>query len=150
YGALSPDGKYLAAVAVDGVSVRQVDSGDVRKIEPPPNYVWASPFPRVEWYPDQSALLLSGGRASEDSVPSIWAMPLMGGKPRRIQDGGIEAAISPDGSRIAYEHGSRGALELWCMGVHGENPHRLVPADSSGVLSVPAWSPTGRRVVYAR
>jgi serine/threonine protein kinase len=150
YASLSPDGHYLAALGMDGLSIRGIDSGDARKIELPPGYELTIPNPRVDWYPDGTTLLLSGGQVSGETTPSIWALPLMGGKPRRIQTDGLMAVMSPDASRIAYARLVTTGAEIWCMGANGENPRRVVSGDSSGVLLNPVWSPTGRRILYAR
>jgi eukaryotic-like serine/threonine-protein kinase len=144
---LSPDGRYLATLDKNGLAIRGIDSGDTRKIELPPGYEISIPTPRVDWYPDGTSLLLSGGHVSGETVTSIWALPLMGGKPRRIQNEGLGATISPDASRIAYtRHGS----EIWCMEPNGENPRQLVPMDSSGVFPNPVWAQNGQRLVYGR
>lgn len=150
YASLSPDGHYLAILGTDGLSIRGIDSGEARKIELPPGYELTIPTPRVDWYPDGSALLLSGGQVTGETTHSIWALPLMGGKPRRIQSDGVAATISPDASRIAYTRLVTAGAEIWSMGANGENPRRVVPKDSSGVFPNPEWSPTGRRIVYAR
>jgi Tol biopolymer transport system component len=146
YASLSPDGHYLAIVERDGLSIRGIDSGDARKIELPPGYELTIPTPRVDWYPDGTTLLLSGGQIPGEATASIWALPLMGGKPRRIQTDGLAAALSPDASRIAYARLVAAGAEIWCMGVNGENPRRIVPEDSSGVFPNPVWSATGRRI----
>ena len=150
YASLSPDGHYLAILGRDGLSIRGIDSGDARKIELPARYELTFPTPRVDWYPDGSALLLSGGQVAGEENHSIWALPLMGGKPRLIQTDGLAAAMSPDASRIAYTRLVTAGAEIWSMGANGENPRRVVPKDSSGVFPNPEWSPTGRRILYAR
>ena len=150
YASISPDGNHLAIVELTGVSVRQLDSGDTRKIEFPQGFVITSPCPRADWYPDGSALLLSGGQVPGESFPSIWSAPLVEGKPRRLVNDGFGAALSPDASKIAYVHGGADGEEIWLMGAHGEDPHQLVPGDATGVMPMPAWSPVGTRIVYGR
>jgi eukaryotic-like serine/threonine-protein kinase len=151
YGAVSPDGRYLVVVEERDISVRQLDSGEARKLDLPDGYIpVANPFPRAAWYPDGSALLVSGGRVSSEPSPSIWSVPLLGGKPRRIQNDGLLASISPDASRIAYVRQGPSGLEVWCAGAQGEDARRLVPGDSSGVIPCPAWSPSGKRLAFGR
>jgi hypothetical protein len=77
----------------------------------------------------------------------------LSGELRKLQDTTGGAALSPDGSRIAFEKDE----ELWQMGPNGENPVHLVAATPSrtfgGHTGFPrlwnlAWSPDGRWLTY--
>jgi Tol biopolymer transport system component len=73
-----------------------------------------------------------------------------------------EAAISPDGSKIAFLRGDAvGSLEIWVMETDGSNLHRIADAIGPGAaistasqplaglrLTAIAWSPDGRQLAY--
>jgi Tol biopolymer transport system component/DNA-binding winged helix-turn-helix (wHTH) protein len=91
---------------------------------------------------DGSELLLKKFTIDDQEEP-IWAVPVLGGPPRRIGDlEGIEAAWSPDGQEILY--------------IKADDPHLyLAKSDGTGSRSlaeVPGnpydihWSPDGRRI----
>lgn len=70
----------------------------------------------------------------------------MGGELRKIQDGGAGAALSPEGSQIAFL--KKG--EIWVMGANGEDPARLTAAVPGEDFSDLSWSPDGRWLTYQR
>jgi Tol biopolymer transport system component len=90
--------------------------------------------------PDGSDLLLADlpGHSSEGP---LWAMPVLGGSPRRLGDAvGGAGAWSPDGKRLAYVKGDA----LYVAGADGTNSRKLIslPGPAFG----PAWSPDGKEI----
>jgi DNA-binding winged helix-turn-helix (wHTH) protein/Tol biopolymer transport system component len=88
--------------------------------------------------PDDSELLGAAADAGE-AGDQLWAVPLLGGSPRRI--GGLrgrDPAWSPDGRRIAYLEGSG----LFVAASEGSNAHQLFSLPE-GHLFGPRWSPRG-------
>jgi Tol biopolymer transport system component/predicted Ser/Thr protein kinase len=63
---------------------------------------------------------------------------------RREQD----AAISPDGSRIAFSSNRSGADEIWVADRAGNNLVQLTSSDNPSGTDWPAWSPDGTRIAY--
>jgi Tol biopolymer transport system component/DNA-binding winged helix-turn-helix (wHTH) protein len=158
--ALSPDGKYLAYSDTTGVYVRHIDTAEVRAIQLPKGFD-AVP---ASWFPDATHLLLSSGQAVQQNT-SLWKVSIIGGSPQKLIDNAIGAAVSPDGSKIAFSRGDAGgSVEIWVMGSDGSNLHRIAEANMPDALvRVPArqpyaglflsgiaWSPDGRRVAYVR
>jgi serine/threonine protein kinase/Tol biopolymer transport system component len=95
-------------------------------------------FPRMaDISPDHARLLVLGFSGSELEAP-LWAIPTLGGTPRRI--GEIlahDAAWTPDGD-VVYAHGS----DLYWVKEDGTNARKLVT-----VAGVPFWlrsAPDGR------
>lgn len=150
YGAISPDGKNLAVVDRKGIFIRSIDSGDGNALKIPDGYSLSGyPFPMVCWYPDGKQLLLTG--KDPDGSSYVWALPVVGGRARRLILGAGLATISRDGSAIAYVREGKAGNDIWCSGPEGEDPRLLASSDSSGTITTWAtWSPNGRRVAYVR
>jgi DNA-binding winged helix-turn-helix (wHTH) protein/Tol biopolymer transport system component len=158
---VSPDGKYVAYSDTTGVYIRHIDTGEVRPLQLPKGFN-ATP---TGWFPDGTHLLLTSGGAAQGRL-SLWKVSILGGSPQELMENASEAAISPDGSKIAFLRGDAvGAPEIWVMGIDGSNLHRIAGATEpeapaplgygaasqplTGVhLSALAWSPDGRRLAY--
>jgi polyisoprenoid-binding protein YceI len=61
----------------------------------------------------------------------------------------IDAAVSPDGSLIAYSHidAASGLPTVWLMRADGSGQHQLITGEPPAQLA-PAWSPDGSRLVF--
>ncbi|MCI0402157.1 MAG: hypothetical protein L0212_01360 [Acidobacteria bacterium] len=80
---------------------------------------------------------------------AIWVISILGNSPRKIRDGAGQAAVSPDGSRIAFIAGRRQA-ELWLMGADGQEARRLKAGlDSERFLQL-QWLPQGGRIALLK
>ena len=137
--ALSRDGKYLAYVSVlsKKTHILEIGSGDLRGLQSPD-----APDP-IDWYPDGSHLLVE-----RNGHPGLWEVSVWDGTYRKLFDGEVDnAAISPDGSRIAFTNGKG---EIWLIGGYGEDPRRILAPDKGETLAHFAWSPHGQRLVYTR
>lgn len=161
---VSLDGKYVAYADTTGVYIRHIDTGEVRPLQ------LAKGFDAVPagWFPDGTHLLLSSGGGAAQGRPSLWRVSILGGSPQQLMENASEAAISPDGSKIAFLRGDAvGSLEIWIMGNDGSNLHRIVDATAPGAsiplgygtasqpltgvrLSAVAWSPEGKQLAYLR
>ena len=150
-GVISPDGKTLAVVDHfhPGLSLRAIDSGESHTVDLPEGFAFSLLIPLVDWFPDGSQLLVSGNMS--DGTPCVWAVPVAGGRARKLRGDGDGAMISRDGSQLAYIRTGETGPELWCAGIDGQNPHRVATSDSTGMITTwAAWSPNGSRVAYAR
>ena len=150
YGALSPDGRTLAVLDEGGLSLRSIDSGESSALRIPEGFTLAGyPFVLISWFPDGSRLLLSG--RSSDGKPYVWALPVLGGRARKLIVGGEFATISRDGKHLAFVRAGKEGNDLWCSGAQGEDPRPIVSSDSSGSISLwGVWSPNGHRLMYER
>jgi Tol biopolymer transport system component/DNA-binding winged helix-turn-helix (wHTH) protein len=160
---VSLDGKNVAYADTTGVYIRHIDTGEVRPLQLPKGFD-AVP---ASWFPDGTHLLLTSAGAAQGR-PSLWKVSILGGSPQQLMEDASEAAISPDGSKIAFLRGDAvGSLEIWVMGSDGSNLHRIADATApeasiplgygtasqplTGVhLSGVAWSPDGRQLAYVR
>ncbi len=78
------------------------------------------------------------------STPEVWAVPVVGGAPRRVGDlRAREAAWSPDGRNVVYTAGPIGN-EVSVANSDGSGSRKIWTAP--GEARWPAWSPDGRRL----
>jgi DNA-binding winged helix-turn-helix (wHTH) protein/Tol biopolymer transport system component len=140
--AISPDGKYLAFSDNTGFYLREIDSGEIHALNLPKGF---DPEPAA-WYPDGIRLLVTWIEAP-NAPASLWQISIMGGRPRKLIEDGHRAAVSRDGSQIAFIRGPDLDQELWVMQGDGERP-RKISTNSKTMYGPPAWSPDGRRIVF--
>lgn len=80
---------------------------------------------------------------------AIWVVSIFGNSPRKIRDDAGRAAVSPDGTRIAFIAGRREA-ELWLMGADGQDAHRLKAGTEGERFLQLQWSPRGERIALLK
>jgi DNA-binding winged helix-turn-helix (wHTH) protein/Tol biopolymer transport system component len=141
--ALSPEGNYLAFSDKAGLFLRVVGTGETHVIAEPDDLKTSE----VKWFPDGTRVLVTRGRWP-DSKPSLWAMPILGGPPRKLTDDAQRAAVSPDGRQIAFTRGEHNRQELWVMNAEGDSAWKVLAGrgDYGSVI----WTRDGRRLVLLR
>ena len=93
--------------------------------------------------PDGATLLVADEVGTALNGP-LWAVPVLGGSPRRLGEAvGRAAAWSPDGQMIVYANGH----DLFLAKSDGAEPHKLVSAPDR-VLDL-AWSPDGTVIRFS-
>jgi serine/threonine protein kinase/Tol biopolymer transport system component len=93
--------------------------------------------------PDGSTILVADEVGQTAFRGPLWALPILGGSPRRLGDtAGQVAAWSPDGQKIVYGDGH----ELVMANSDGSAPTKLFAAPDE-VLDV-AWSPDGSLIRF--
>ena len=149
-GVISPDGKYLAFTDATGFHLRQVDSGETHTIALPAGF---RARPR-SWFPDGTHLVATS-IAGPQQLESIWEIPLMGGSPRKLVEGGTYPAVSPDGAQVAYLASATQFKEtslnkeIWVTNAEGEQPRKVI-GGGNDVFGPPSWSPDGKSLAYMR
>lgn len=78
--------------------------------------------------------------------PNLYVIASNGSRPRLFIRNAYDAAVSPDGRRIAF---GRNAA-VWVMQRDGSGQHALTKPTAAIVDFEPAWSPTGRTLYFAR
>src|SRR5277367_1493671 len=118
-------GSVIAQVSISGGEVAQVS-------------VPAPTMSLLAVSPDGATLLVADEVGQTAFQGSLWAVPVLGGSPRRLGEAaGQAAAWSPDGQRIVYGEGS----DLFLAKSDGSELHKLVTAPDRAYY--PAWSPDG-------
>ena len=89
-----------------------------------------------------------------NTQPRIWTIRPGGADLRQLGSVGaaydIQPAWSPDGSTIAFQRTTAGALaDIWLMGADGSNERALITgAQLAGSQMSPTWSPDGRLIAF--
>jgi Tol biopolymer transport system component len=144
--AVSDDGRFLAFIDKDGLSVQVLHSGEVHPIAASREVDGKLGF--VSWLPDGADVLVSAVGAT---TASTWVLPIFGGSPRRLIEDARFATVSPDGTRIAFvsKRGlGRAPWEIRVAALSGEEQSTVVSFPASVRVSLLAWSPDGQRIAF--
>jgi Tol biopolymer transport system component len=124
-GEFSSEGPVIAQVAATG--------GEVARVPVP-----APTMILFTVSPDGATLLVADEVGQTAFRGPFWAVPVLGGSPRRLGDtAGQSAAFSPDGQMIVYIDGN----DMWLAKSDGSEPHKL--ASLPDFVFEPAFSPNG-------
>ncbi len=139
--AISPDGKYLAYVDSSGFYLQLIGVGEIHRLEMPPGLRGHS----VSWFPDGARLVL-GAFEGEGAASTLWLASILGGEARKLRDDASSAAVSPDGSLIAFLPG-RGGTEIWVTDAKGAEPRRVATAPARARYARLTWATDNDRIV---
>ena len=149
-GAISPDGRYLAYADLNGIHVKLIETGEIQNIAQPDELRGTQVNWNIvdTWVRDGTRFLANAyvpGRRS-----SVWAVPVIGGAPRKIRDDADAQTVSRDGSWVAFMQswGKWGYREIWAMRPDGEGAHKLYDTDENSAFVGAEWSPDGQRLGY--
>ncbi len=130
---------YLGEFASSGVAEVSSSGGEVAGVAVP-----APTMRLLAVSPDGADLLVADEVGQTEFKGPLWAVPMLGGSPRRLGEAsGGGAAWSPDGQMIAYTDGP----DVYVANSNGSEPHKLFTAPNQGAYS-PAWSPDGRVIRF--
>jgi TolB protein len=92
-------------------------------------------------------LLVSSNRSGSYGIYQIRAPGPLALVPVLVDSASnIQAALSPDRTRVAFSSNRAGSFDIYVMDADGQNLRRLT--SNSGSEGDPAWTPDGNRIVY--
>jgi serine/threonine protein kinase len=138
---ISPNGNYIAYPDGDGLHLYTMETGEVHDLPLPEGL--RKHILEVSWFPDSEKLIFAELSDTEGSV--LWATSILGGVPRKLRTHATYAAVSPDGSSVAYKSDEN--PEIWIMQADGQNPRRILRTENEDFHAL-AWSPAGHRLAY--
>ena len=145
FGAISPDGRYLAFIDPRGAFLREIAADESHELSLPEGFR----VHHLSWYPDGSHLLAEAMAGSEERL-SLWNIPLLGGTPRKLVTDAEVGSISPDGKQLAFLRGDKfNHSEIWLTSTGGGEP-RMAVIVPGYVIGPPAWSPDSQRFAYLK
>jgi len=129
-GEFSPEGNLFGQVSVNG--------GEVAKVPLP-----AATMAQLAVSPDGSTLLAADEVGQTAFHGPLWAVPVLGGSPRKLGDAAAQVAeFSPDGQTIVYGDGN----DLDLINSDGTGQRKLVALPD--VAFDPSFSPDGSVVRF--
>jgi len=147
YVQVTHDGNLKHLVGTDGsrIYLNEFTSGGwrVAQVSSSGGEVAPVPVPAPTMFllavsPDGATLLVDDEVGQTAFHGPLWAVPMLGGSPRRLGEAaGQDATWSPDGQMIVYCDGH----DLWLAKSDGSEPRKLVSAPDQTLD--PAWSPDG-------
>jgi eukaryotic-like serine/threonine-protein kinase len=133
---ISREGKYLAYADKGGISILEIENGDIHKL---PGTFGLEP---QDWYPDGLHLLVTDGK-------DLWTLFAFSGEKHELASRVVSAGMSPDGSQIMLFREEL-PRELWTMPTAGGEPHVRVSLGEGEGFLIAGWSPDGKAVADIR
>lgn len=101
----------------------------------------------MEWFQDGTKLLVSGPVGPQEKQ-GIWVISVIGVSLHKLRDDAHFAAISPDGSQIAFVDSN--TKDLWLMNADGSQAHSFLKPEEGFQVFDPMWFPNSRRLLYVK
>ena len=151
--AISPDGRYVVYALREGekqsLKVRQVATGsDVQILPPDEVVIWSLVFS-----PDGNYIDFVRSEKSNMYDTFLYRMPVLGGTPRLVMQGGIDGSnsYSPDGTHFAFlrvRASEDTKIDLLIAKADGTDERVLATRPYLDYFSGTAWSPDGKAILF--
>jgi len=154
FAAISPDGKYILSVLLDGgkesLWLRHVSTNSDTQIIAPVEAVYSD----FEFSPDGDYFTFRKARTSALDAFDLYRAPVLGGNPQIIvRDIDTGATFSPDGKRIAYERDNDpeiGKFQILVANSDGSYEKMIAGGPAAYGHFYLAWSPDGKRIALTQ
>lgn len=131
---------YFTEELPHSIAEVSVSGGAIEPVPVSVNEPWAGGIS-----PDGSTMLVVSQSRGMGPADSLWSFRLIGGSLRRLASAAIDAAWSPDGSRLAY---GTSTGDIFVVRSDGTEEHKL--ASPGGFIRSLAWSPDGSRLRFSK
>jgi len=139
--ALSSDGRYLAYSDATGTYLKNLATDELSHLSTPSGLR----LDPLSWFPDGSKIL---ARVPGPDT-SLWILSVVGtAPPRKVRDDVSLAAVSPDGTSIAFTNGA--STGLWLMRSDGSEPRRLSALPAPQTFEALSWYPGTQRLAVVK
>ena len=147
--AISPDGKSVAFTAGVGgtrqVFVQLVAGGAPLQITRD-----AGDHESPRWSPDSSSIFYFSPGVPGTVQGSIWAIPALGGPPRRVIDSVGGADVSPTDARLALFRLAKEGIQLVTSPTDGSQFNVVAEFPPATYYLFPRWSPDSNWIAFQR
>ncbi|HEX8847542.1 MAG TPA: WD40 repeat domain-containing serine/threonine protein kinase [Pyrinomonadaceae bacterium] len=150
--AISPDGKYVVHVAVDGgqqsLWVRHIGTGSNVQIVPPSE----GNYNGLTFSPDGGYIYYVKSDETFGAASDLYRVPVLGGDSRKLIEGVAgPVSFSPDGKQLVFARGGFGAESaLILANADGSGERKLVARNSNiqphETFLMASWSPDGKTI----
>lgn len=138
----SPDGKHVAYVHKHDIYVKDIMTGEERKIIDSGGVDF-----HPAWAPDGNSLVFN---PSINDNSEICTVSLSGENVVNISDSpaiDIYPCWSPDGSKIVFNSDRKGTHDLWNYDIKSKSLEQLTSSQDKDVC--PTWSPDGTKIAFS-
>jgi eukaryotic-like serine/threonine-protein kinase len=149
--AISPDGKYVLSVVVDGAQqslwLRNVPTNSNTQVVPPApvNYIG------LRFSPDGNYLYFVRNETGSNSLSYLYRVPVLGGTPEKLVTNiDSNVSFSPDGKKIVYgtaNYPKAGRYVITVRSLDSGEEKKLTDGLMSEQANDPAWSPGGKTII---
>ncbi len=151
---VSPDGKWIAYLTVEGPWKMSLAGGESTKLDPNGDYPTISPDGRwiafVTWDENAKKFKIKIVASDGTGSPRFLPFPSEPQVPESTNMGSLPIRWTADSAAITYVRTQNGVSNIWSQPVNGSSPAKQLTNFTSMLIWRHAWSPDGKYLVMAR